>query len=71
MINTIFESISECIDFMWAQLLRINQKVPLLTIALGIFLVSTLSRFFIMPLLKDGLKSGSDGYRKKTKKEKE
>lgn len=47
----------------------INQKVPIITICLGLFLVATLSRFFIMPFLKDGLKSGSDSAKKKGKKQ--
>lgn len=43
----------------------INDRIPFITVCLGLFLVATLSRFFIMPFLKDGLKKGSDSAEKK------
>lgn len=64
MINTIFSDISRIFDVVWNWVTQINEKVPFLTIALGIFLVYSLSRFFIMPLLKDGLKASSDSVKK-------
>lgn len=47
----------------------INAKIPFLTIALGIFLVSTIMRFIVYPMLKPDLRAGSDSVRK-PKKEK-
>lgn len=64
MINTIFSNISSIFDTIWNWIIQINEKIPFLTIALGIFLVYSLSRFFIMPLLKDGLKASSDSVKK-------
>lgn len=64
MINTIFSNISSIFDAIWNWITQINEKIPFLTIALGVFLVYSLSRFFIMPLLKDGLKASSDSVKK-------
>lgn len=67
MINTVFSEIGRIFTVLWSDLEMINQKVPIITICLGLFLVATLARFFIMPFLKDGLKSGSDSAKKKGK----
>lgn len=70
MINTIFEQIARIFTVLWNDLTMINVKVPVISIALGIFLVATLSRFFIIPMLKDGLKANSDSAEKKKGKKK-
>lgn len=69
MINTVFTEIGRIFSVLWADLELINQKVPVITICLGLFLVATLSRFFILPFLKDGFKAGSDNAKKKGNKE--
>lgn len=69
MINTIFSSISLIFDSVWNWVMMINEKVPFLTIGLGVFLVYSLSRFFIKPLFKDGFKAGSDSVKNDRSKE--
>lgn len=60
MINTIFTSLQNVINTFFSWLSSINEKVPILDIALGFFLVYSLSRFFIYPMFKGGLNLGSD-----------
>lgn len=60
MINEIFTSLHNVITTFFNWLGAINDKVPILDIALGFFLVYSLSRFFIYPMFKGGLNLGSD-----------
>lgn len=60
MINTIFSSLNNAITTLWGYLVRIDNQVPVLKIALGLFLVIQLSRFFIMPMFKGLFVKGSD-----------
>lgn len=68
MIETAFSYLSTVFSDLWQKLFDISNRVPIIPIALGLFLVANLSRFFIMPFLKDGLQSGSDSAKKKGKK---
>lgn len=69
MIETAFSYFTTIFTELWQRLFEISNRVPIIPITLGLFLVATLSRFFIMPFLKDGLKSGSDSAKKKGNKQ--
>lgn len=67
MINTILSSIGNVITTCFLWVTQINEQLPFLTVALGVFLVYSLSRFFIYPMFKNGFRRGSDSVKERDK----
>lgn len=65
MIDTIFLEFDRIFTVIWNWLAQINEEIPFLTIALGIFLASTIMRFIVFPMLKPDLRAGSDSVKPK------
>ena len=68
MIETVFNDFGTIFSSIWEWITSLNQKIPFLDIALGLFLVSTIMRFIVFPMLKP---RGSDSVKRKDKEVKE
>ena len=68
MIDTVFSDFGNIFTAIWNWISSINEKIPFLDIALGLFLVSTIMRFIVFPMLKP---RGSDSVKRKDKEVKQ
>ena len=68
MIETVFNDFGNIFSAIWEWITSINQKIPFLDIVLGLFLVSTIMRFIVFPMLKP---RGSDSVKQKDKEVKQ
>lgn len=68
MIETVFSNIGNIFTTMWLWIAQINNRLPFLTVALGVFLVYTLMRFIVIPLLKPGVGRSDSVTKKKEEK---
>lgn len=66
MINDVIAMFATIFSRIWDFAEQINEEVPFLTIAIGLFLVYSLFRFIIMPMLKPsvGGSDSNDDYKK-------
>lgn len=72
MINQAFTWLNTCISAVWNWIIAIDNQVDYLKIFLALFLVYSLARFFIMPLMKTAIgQSRSDSVRKIRKESKQ
>ena len=64
MIDTIFEKVSDIISEVFDWVSALNTNTHFLDIAIGVFVIFSVIRFFILPLLKGGV-GKSDSVKKK------